>query len=204
MITMRLLSILFVLTFVLSSCKDSKGIINSNSGLVLRTNPSNSAERIDLIPNGTEVFILDKNGPRDTIYGISSNWYEVKYNGKRGWAFGGLINLKGEQNKSQTESYQTTQNQETEQKEGTKLEMCQGEAGKKIIGKSGYAYNPNSGRNELCVQETLILKCEYGDLYVSGSVFNKDIGYRVDQGWTQSNEIKECPNTVAKYGSICK
>ena len=95
------LIILFLITIILISCKETKGVINSKSGLVLRTHPTISAERIDLIPNGAEVSILNTNGPKETIYGITDSWYEVKYNDKRGWSFGGLIAQAGRQKKIQ-------------------------------------------------------------------------------------------------------
>ncbi len=66
--------------------------VTAASGLVMRSEPSRKGERMQSIPFGRSVEVLDENGPTETIEGKSSSWLKVRYAKKEGWVFGAFLN----------------------------------------------------------------------------------------------------------------
>lgn len=89
--TVRSIALIILIFCADLSAEDKTGSVIAESGLVLRKNPIVHSERLDLIPKGSKITILDSEGPAHEIDGIQSNWFKVEYNGKTGWAFGGYI-----------------------------------------------------------------------------------------------------------------
>lgn len=79
-------------TFIVENI--SYGIITSRNGLFMRSKPSTKGEKVITIPSQTKIEIIDENGPSETLYGITSNWYKVEYKNQTGWVFGGFIQKK--------------------------------------------------------------------------------------------------------------
>lgn len=67
------------------------GTVNAPSGLSLRAQPGTSGKILGRLTHGSNVEILQKDGPAQTIEGISANWFKVSSSGKTGWVFGGFI-----------------------------------------------------------------------------------------------------------------
>jgi len=81
-----------VMFLLVIGCSNPKnGTVTSKNGLVLRSEPSSNAKNMAHMPLGSIVIIQDTNGPKETLYDITANWYRVSYNDKEGWAFGGFI-----------------------------------------------------------------------------------------------------------------
>lgn len=70
------------------------GYISAKSGINLRTSSTTSSQKIVKLPYNTEIVILDINGPKETIEGITSKWYMITDGNVIGWCFGGFIKLK--------------------------------------------------------------------------------------------------------------
>lgn len=94
-------------------------------------------------------------------------------------------------------------NSEKELQGKSKIEICKIEAEKEFVGKTSFM-NDWQGRLIESVRESITLKCDYGDLFTSGRIFNKYNGSREPLNWSQNPEDVVCPETVKKYGSICK
>jgi len=77
----------------LSTKKSLSGIIDTKMGMKLRQGPSTATEQIGYIPNMNTIIILNQNGPKETIYGIKSKWYKIKFKEKEGWIFGGFVKI---------------------------------------------------------------------------------------------------------------
>jgi len=65
--------------------------VNDKDGLTLRNAPSRSAQKVVVMPHRSKVSVIDRNGPSETIIGITANWYKVWFNGQEGWCFSGLL-----------------------------------------------------------------------------------------------------------------
>jgi uncharacterized protein YgiM (DUF1202 family) len=66
--------------------------IIEKQGLNLRSGPGTSFDKIGFIPFGTSVNVLNKSDTKETLYKISSYWYEIKPNDSvNGWVFGGFL-----------------------------------------------------------------------------------------------------------------
>jgi curved DNA-binding protein CbpA len=74
-----------------SSSSDKTGRVVAASGLKMRANPDVNSGLISVIPNNTEITILDTNGPEQSISGRTAKWFEIRYSGKTGWVWGGYI-----------------------------------------------------------------------------------------------------------------
>jgi uncharacterized protein YraI len=95
------------------------GRVVEPTGLKIRERPGQSYKQIGTIPLDGEVNIFDiTTGPQETLYGIRARWYQVEYEGKNGWAFGGYISYKEEVEKK--EVYSNT-NEEVNEKLGLKF-----------------------------------------------------------------------------------
>ncbi|MCB0540272.1 MAG: SH3 domain-containing protein, partial [Bacteroidetes bacterium] len=67
------------------------GKVTEKQGLRIREKPTTSSKQLGIIPVDGAVRITSLEGPEETIYGITSRWYELVYEGQAGWAFGGFI-----------------------------------------------------------------------------------------------------------------
>ncbi len=85
------LMLCLVSSFACQKAKVTTAIINSKSGLFLRAESNQNSERIQLIPTGETVTILEKEKDITVIDGKESVWYKVRYNDKSGWVFGAYI-----------------------------------------------------------------------------------------------------------------
>lgn len=90
--------ILFIIAFPkesvksdISNIENPIGVIITQKGLNLRTEPNSNSISLQLIPYNEKVQILNENGPSETISGRLANWIEVEYYGKRGWIWSGYI-----------------------------------------------------------------------------------------------------------------
>ena len=92
----KILFILYFLFFIfllLNSKSNNYAYVISESGLVLRSEATTKSKKITTIPNNSRVEIIKDNGPKETIYGISSRWYKIKFKNKTGWVFGGFLKI---------------------------------------------------------------------------------------------------------------
>lgn len=69
----------------------TNAFVTAKSGLRLRTNPDNFSSILGSIPFNAKVEILDENGPSQNINGVQANWFQLKYQNKVGWSWGGFI-----------------------------------------------------------------------------------------------------------------
>lgn len=91
---------LFFIIFLLNSKDYNYGIVIAEKGLILRSSSTTNSKKITTIPYNAKVEVIDKNGPKDNIYGISSMWYKVKYKNKTGWVFGGFLKTANNNNET--------------------------------------------------------------------------------------------------------
>lgn len=68
-------------------------------GLVLRDRPSMQGKQLALIQNTEEVLVQRDDGPEETLHGRKSRWFEVKYKGIQGYAFGAFLEFTGKRNR---------------------------------------------------------------------------------------------------------
>lgn len=66
--------------------------ITAKDGLYLRKCPSMNCKIITLIPYKEKVTIIQFSSEKNTLYGITAPWAEVKYASNRGWVFSGFLN----------------------------------------------------------------------------------------------------------------
>jgi uncharacterized protein YgiM (DUF1202 family) len=67
--------------------------VQTAAGLTMREQPNTGGKSIIVIPDGTIVKIIDKGTAEETIAGKTSVWFQVEWNGNRGWVFGGFLAL---------------------------------------------------------------------------------------------------------------
>jgi len=67
--------------------------VQTAAGLTMRDQPGTNGNSIVIIPNGTVIKITGKGTTEETIAGKTSVWYQVEWNGYRGWVFGGFLAL---------------------------------------------------------------------------------------------------------------
>lgn len=67
--------------------------VQTAAGLTMREQPGTTGKSITVIPDGTNVKIIDKGDTEETIAGKTSVWYKVEWNGNSGWVFGGFLAL---------------------------------------------------------------------------------------------------------------
>lgn len=71
--------------------KNNEYIVIPKSGLILRSEPNRNSDKLELIPENSNLIILEKDNKVEKIGNSESNWYLVEYNGKKGWIFGAYI-----------------------------------------------------------------------------------------------------------------
>jgi uncharacterized protein YgiM (DUF1202 family) len=67
--------------------------VEAGKGLTMRAEPGVSSKAIVVIPNGSDVKIIKKGDKEETIGDKTSPWFQVEWNGKKGWVFGGFLSL---------------------------------------------------------------------------------------------------------------
>ncbi len=88
------MTLLAMLLLAFSGCvKRTDGIVTAPRGLVFRSGPSATSDRLDLLPRGTIVAIHDLDGPGETIESVSGKWYGVRIRDRDGWVFGPFIKV---------------------------------------------------------------------------------------------------------------
>lgn len=72
---------------------EGTGYVKTKEGsdLRLRREPSENADIITGIPNGSALIILDSSKDLAIVNGESGKWLKIKYNGQVGWAWGNFI-----------------------------------------------------------------------------------------------------------------
>jgi len=65
--------------------------VEAAAGLTMREQPGTSSKSIVVIPSGSTVKVLNKGNLEETIAGKTASWYEVEWNGHKGWVFGGFL-----------------------------------------------------------------------------------------------------------------
>ena len=66
-------------------------VVTAPSGATLRTAPDPKAAKVDRIPYLAEVSRFDWSDEQTTVEGITACWFNVTWQGKEGWVFGGLV-----------------------------------------------------------------------------------------------------------------
>ena len=94
-------SLIIFITLIVStsSCKKEKQVADLNTdmyvitkkGLVLRSKPSQTSEKISLLSYRTKVIAKQKSDSVETILNMTDRWYYIKSADKEGWAFGGFL-----------------------------------------------------------------------------------------------------------------
>ena len=67
--------------------------VAADKGLTMREQPGVSGKSIVIIPNGSTVKIFKKGDGEEKIGEKTAPWYQVEWDGKRGWVFGGFLKL---------------------------------------------------------------------------------------------------------------
>ncbi len=67
--------------------------VSADKGLTMREQPGVSGKSIVIIPNGSTVKIFKKGDGEEKIGEKTAPWYQVEWDGKRGWVFGGFLIL---------------------------------------------------------------------------------------------------------------
>ena len=86
----------FILLFCSSPQSRTAKVIEPQ-GLVLRDRPSMQGKQLTLMKEKEEVLVQRDDGPEDTLFGRKSRWFEVKYKGQKGYAFGGFLEYTGKE-----------------------------------------------------------------------------------------------------------
>ncbi|HNH08671.1 MAG TPA: formylglycine-generating enzyme family protein [Leptospiraceae bacterium] len=66
--------------------------------MILRDKPTMQGRQLALMKEKEEVLVQRDDGPEETLFGRKSRWFEVKYKGIQGYAFGGFLEFTGKQN----------------------------------------------------------------------------------------------------------
>ena len=65
--------------------------VQTAAGLTMRDKASTSGKSMLVIPDGSTVQIITTGSVEETIADKTSVWYQVDWNGNRGWVFGGFL-----------------------------------------------------------------------------------------------------------------
>lgn len=65
--------------------------IESEIGLRMRDKPDLSGRKLDIIPYGDPVLLLEESGAEKLIAGRKGRWSKVDWKGRTGWVFGGFL-----------------------------------------------------------------------------------------------------------------
>ncbi|MCE9500816.1 MAG: SH3 domain-containing protein [Leptospira sp.] len=85
----------FFLIFFFYCKENSKYIFVRSHGkdIAIRSMPAISSKEIRKVPDGTKVEILTKKWFSDTVDGKNGTWYEIKFQGEKGWVFSSHLNI---------------------------------------------------------------------------------------------------------------
>lgn len=91
--------ILILLPLIFISCdkfksKDNSGlkkIVNAQGGLRMRETSDTSGKVISIIPDKSEVSVIETTGSEIEISGKKGKWTKVSFENKEGWIFGGFL-----------------------------------------------------------------------------------------------------------------
>ena len=83
--------------------KTSYAVITS-SHLRLRTEPSVKSKAVTTLWQGYILEIISKSSKMDNVEGEDNYWYQVNYDGLKGWVFGSYIKLSPSYEKAKEES----------------------------------------------------------------------------------------------------
>ena len=70
-----------------------KAWVRAGGGLRLRDRPSADGNIVTLIPNFSEVTMIEETGNVITISGSTGKWTRMNYGDRTGWAFGGFLSF---------------------------------------------------------------------------------------------------------------
>ena len=65
--------------------------VQATAGLTMRETPGTAGKSLIIIPDGAIVKIIQSDSREETIAEKTSIWYQVEWNGKKGWVFGGIL-----------------------------------------------------------------------------------------------------------------
>ncbi len=77
-----------------NAAMEKSRVVTSKGGLRLRESPDLNGTKIDLIPEGGMVELLEVSGDEVTISGTTGRWSRVRWKHKTGWVFGGFLSVK--------------------------------------------------------------------------------------------------------------
>ncbi len=89
-------------TQVLEQSTNYAVIISSH--LRLRTEPSVKAKAVTTLWKGYILEIVSKSSKMDNVEGVDNYWYQISYDGLKGWVFGSYIKLAPSYEKAEEES----------------------------------------------------------------------------------------------------
>ena len=69
------------------------GYISAKSGINIRQEPITNSKKVGSFQYNKKVTVLDLNGPKQTLEGVTSNWYKITDGEITGWCFGGFVSL---------------------------------------------------------------------------------------------------------------
>jgi len=121
---MKTFLFLIILWVLLSACSQgNKGtqkseahllkmaVVVSNNGLMLRKHPTSKSDQIALLPQNTQVRVLEHSQVWENLHGINGEWLKVKFNNVEGYAFSRRMQLNGSSAPGLQTSTQTSANQ---------------------------------------------------------------------------------------------
>jgi len=95
---MKLKLLSFCIAAMLTSCLrfDPDYAVDADSGLYIRSGPGIGYPTLTLLPNGTDISVLDwnANGVPETLYGKTGNWIKVRSSNIEGWTFAPFVVLR--------------------------------------------------------------------------------------------------------------
>lgn len=97
----RLRFVVIVAVAVIIGCGKSnyltvgeEAIITDKQGVFIRSGPTTQGKKVTLVPYGQSFKVLSE-GDKESMYGITSKWYQVNYRSRTGWLWGGLATPNG-------------------------------------------------------------------------------------------------------------
>ncbi|MBR33207.1 MAG: hypothetical protein CMN77_18050 [Spirochaetaceae bacterium] len=105
-----LATITLLITFTLECTPEEKAITlygGAPSGLIIRSEPNTTGEKLGLIKHGDPVEVLEQKEPSLTIQGKSGKWTRVRYESVEGWVFGGFLLANPPQKAEEKKEYPT-------------------------------------------------------------------------------------------------
>ena len=78
---------------LITSCSEPPppALVSAPSGLVLRSEPTTTSSKLEVLPFGTAVEVVQMDGPRETIGGKTAPWYKIKHGEQEGWVFSAFL-----------------------------------------------------------------------------------------------------------------